>query len=111
MECTQPHVVVFETFNLYPGASKSLVWNSFYPCEVIGVIKCECMLQRYEMVGQAPGVKKFSGGLDTTWLEFEKHWKGLEDITEHTKDAYLHLKYYMHRQNAAAIRAKARGKK
>ena len=39
IERLAPDIVVFETFNLYPGSAKSLTWSSFYPCEVIGIIK------------------------------------------------------------------------
>ena len=36
-----PTHIVYETFNLYPGMARNgtMNWNSFYPCEVIGVIK------------------------------------------------------------------------
>lgn len=78
--------VIYETFHLYPSMSASMAWNSFYPCEVIGVIKF--LFGQYEIIGQAPSVKKYSGGLDDIY-------KQLTGVTEHTKDAYLHLKYYL----------------
>lgn len=84
-------VVVYETFNMYPGAAKHLVWNDFYPCQVIGVIQLACMHAGITPVKQAPSVKRFSGGLDERWKQFIKK---NPDKTEHTKDAYLHLKYY-----------------
>lgn len=86
----EPDVVVFERFNLYPGMAKSLSWNSFYPCEVIGVIKYLCMTWSIRQVQQAPGIKKYSGGLDEDWIELRKRCT----CTEHTKDAFLHLKYF-----------------
>lgn len=87
-----PDTVVFETFNLYPGSARSLTWSSFYPCEVIGIIKYVCIEKCIELVPQSPSVKGYSGGLDDLW----KSWKRdkLEGVTEHTKDAYLHFKYY-----------------
>lgn len=85
-----PQVVVYESFKLYPGKAKSLSWNSFYPVEVIGVIKYICLDKNIEMVEQAPHVKKFAGGFDTAWESFKANVR----VTEHTKDAYLHLRYY-----------------
>ena len=86
-----PTEVVFERFNLYPGMAKTLSWNSFYPCEVIGVIRAWCMLNSVPYVEQAPSIKKYSGGLDEAW----KLLRNTSVVTEHTKDAYLHLKYYL----------------
>ena len=86
-----PDIVVFERFNLYPQMAKSLAWNSFYPCEVIGVIRYLCDWYRIPIVEQAPSVKKYFGG-------FQQDWEQLKDLssngTEHTKDAYQHLKYF-----------------
>lgn len=87
-----PNVVVIERFNLYPGMAKSLAWNSFYPCEVIGVIKYECMLLGIPCVEQAPGVKKYFGGFQDDWTQV-KQTPGFH-LTEHVKDAYMHLKYF-----------------
>lgn len=86
-----PTQVVFERFNLYPGMAKTLSWNSFYPCEVIGVIRYMCMSRNIPYVEQAPSIKKYSGGLDDTW----KVLRSNNEVTEHTKDAFLHLKYYL----------------
>lgn len=97
----QPEIVVFETFNLYPGMSKHLAWNSFYPVEVIGQIKLLCKMRGItKVVGQAPSIKKFAGQPTRDEVadlrERCKHsnsalW-GL--FTEHTKDAWLHLLYF-----------------
>ena len=94
----RPDVVILETFHLYPGKAKSLSWNSFYPCEVIGVIKLWVQFQRIqgvkvEEVKQAPPVKKYAGGLQEDWVHFQKFDLN-EPVTEHVKDAYLHLKYW-----------------
>ena len=87
----QPEVVIIERFNLYPGMAKSLAWNSFYPCEVIGVIKCYCMQKGIEIVEQAPSIKKYAGELKEDWVQLKREVR----TTEHTKDAYQHLKYYL----------------
>lgn len=86
-----PDLVVFERFNLYPQKAKSLAWNSFYPCEVIGVIRYLCDAKEIPYVEQAPSIKKYAGGLDATWYRLITECKA----TEHTKDAYLHLKYFV----------------
>lgn len=85
-----PDVVVIERFNLYPGKAKSMSWNSFYPVEVIGVIKYLCEKESIWLVEQAPSVKKYAGGFDMDWEKFKVNIK----VTEHVKDAYLHLRYY-----------------
>lgn len=91
IQILRPDIVVFERFNLYPQMAKSLAWNSFYPCEVIGVIRYLCDKYHIPVVEQAPSVKKYFGG-------FQKDWDQLkalsQDVTEHTKDAYQHLKYF-----------------
>ena len=94
----RPDIVILETFNLYPGKAKSLAWNSFYPCEVIGVIKLWVMLQQIQgfevlQVEQAPSVKKYAGGLREDWQYFQ-HNMLKEKVTEHVKDAYMHIKYW-----------------
>lgn len=86
-----PTQVVFERFNLYPGMAKTLSWNSFYPCEVIGVIRYLCQSRNIPYVEQAPSIKKYSGGLDDSWTRLRMRCY----TTEHTKDAFLHLKYYL----------------
>lgn len=86
-----PDIVVFERFNLYPQMAKSLAWNSFYPCEVIGVIRYLCDRYRIPVVEQAPSVKKYFGGFQQDWDQLKELSQG---VTEHTKDAYMHLKYF-----------------
>lgn len=86
-----PDIVVIERFNLYPGMAKSLAWNSFYPCEVIGVVRYLCQLNGIMLVEQAPSVKKYAGDFKEDWLQLKQRVK----VTEHTKDAYQHLKYFL----------------
>ena len=87
-----PDIIVFERFNLYPGMAKSLAWNTFYACEVIGVIKFGAMVHQTPYVEQAPSVKKYAGNLPSNW---KKDIQARQPITEHTKDAYKHLLYYL----------------
>ena len=96
LEIYYPDIVVFERFNLYPGMAKTLSWNSFYPCEVIGVIRWWCMAHDVPMYEQAPSIKKFSGGLQSDWKTLKSMSANLstQGVTEHTKDAYLHWKYF-----------------
>ena len=91
-----PDIVVFERFNLYPGMAKTLSWNSFYPCEVIGVIRYLCNKLNIAVYEQAPSIKKFSGGLQADWtmLKNSSALLSAQGVTEHTKDAYLHWKYF-----------------
>lgn len=95
----QPDIVVLERFNLYPQMAKSLSWNSFYPCETIGVIKVVCMEMAIPIVEQAPSIKKYFGGFQSDWetigylpSQLEPFSKG---VTEHTKDAYMHYRYFV----------------
>lgn len=92
IKAIRPHIVVIERFNLYPQMAKSLAWNSFYPCEVIGVIKYVCAELGIPIVEQAPSVKKYFGGFKDDW-EQVKQTPGFK-LTEHVKDAYQHLKYF-----------------
>ncbi len=85
-----PDLVIFERFNLYPGMAQSLSWNTFYPCEVIGVIRYLCVRESIPYIEQAPSDKKYSGGLDARWADLKSRCT----CTEHTKDAYLHLRFY-----------------
>lgn len=86
-----PEIVVFESFRLYPQKAQSLAWNSFYPCEVIGVIKYLCMVDDVPTVEQAPSVKKYFGGFQQDWDRLKE---SSVNITEHTKDAYQLLRYF-----------------
>lgn len=93
----KPDIIVFETFHLYPGAAKHLIYNDFYPCQVIGVIKLAALNYGVQyLVEQAPSIKKYSGGIDNRFKDMMRRIKvsNGEDLTEHIKDAYLHLKYF-----------------
>lgn len=94
IEKLKPDIVVFERFNLYPQKAQSLAWNSFYPCEVIGVIRFLCERYQIAYVEQAPGIKKFFGGFQSDW-SYLKINSVNDNITEHTKDAYQHYRYFL----------------
>ena len=98
----RPHVVVLESFHLYPGKAKSLSWNSFYPVEVIGVIKYVCDTNCIFWMEQAPSVKKYFGGYQSDWVILQQK---LDRLTEHVKDAYQHLKYF-ERNNEKKLKQK-----
>lgn len=89
---TCPDIIVMERFNLYPQMAKSLAWNSFYPCEVIGVIRYLAMDNNIILVEQAPSIKKYAGGFVDDWYKLKEV---SERVTEHTKDAYLHYRYFL----------------
>lgn len=93
IDVLQPDICVFERFNLYPQMAKSLAWNSFYPCEVIGVIRYLCTQKNIPIVEQAPSIKKYFGGFQDDWTRL-KEICDPKEVTEHTKDAYQHLKYF-----------------
>ena len=91
-----PDIIIYETFQMYPGKAQKLIWNSFYPVEVIGVIKLWAMTHpNCVLVGLQPSVKKFA--LANSELEL---WKtvnivdGTNKATEHTRDAVRLLRYY-----------------
>ena len=88
-----PDIIVYETFNMYPGMAHHLAWNSFYPCEVIGVIKYLSTEQHIPIIGQAPSIKQFAGGLPQVYKDAIR--AGKFQSTEHSKDATLHLAYYL----------------
>lgn len=89
-----PDVVVYEKFALYPGAAKAMSWNTFIPCEMIGVIKFLSWENKLEIITEQPaGLRKFISA-----SELDKAWHSLVDArdskTKHTRDALMHLLYY-----------------
>lgn len=96
LEALNPTTIVYETFQMYPGKAQKLIWNSFYPVEVIGVIKLWAMNHpECKLVGLQPSVKKFA--LANSEQEL---WKtvnivdGTDKATEHMRDAVRLLRYY-----------------
>lgn len=95
LEDFQPDIVVFETFQMYPGKAQKLIWNTFYPCEVIGVIKLWAMQRgnKCKLVGLQPSVKKYALGNSEQEL-----WKTVDRFgqpaTEHLRDAVRLLRYF-----------------
>ena len=92
MNNLQPDILIYETFQMYPSKAQKLIWNTFYPCEVIGVIKLWAQLHpQVKLVGLQPSVKKFA--LSNSELDLWRSVKGTP-ITEHTRDAVRLLRYY-----------------
>ena len=88
---SSPSLVIYETFHMYPGKAASLAWNSFYPCEVIGVIKYICSTQNIVTCPLAPSTKKYAGGFKhPAWENF----RSTHEYTEHTKDTWLLFQYW-----------------
>lgn len=87
-------LVVYESFKLYPGLAKSLSWNSFYPVEVIGMIKLLTHMRGLKCIEQAPSVKKYAGPIPLGDIENVKQHVIANTYTEHTKDALIHLAYF-----------------
>jgi hypothetical protein len=85
----KPDVIVYETFKLYPGLAKSMSWNTFYPCEVIGVIRYLALLLNIPIVNQDASLKKYANVTEKDYSHIDtREW------TVHTRDAFTHLKYY-----------------
>ena len=114
----QPDMVVIESFNLYPGMAQHMAWNSFYPVEVIGAVHYLCHKYGIPYVMQKPSVKKYAGKLKPELVEaikehsslVVKFMPGAEPFMEHTKDAILHLQYYLRNPSKVTITPKAFGK-
>ena len=95
LEDFKPDILVYETFQMYRGKAQKLIWNTFYPCEVIGVIKLWAMQnsRSCKLVGLQPSVKKYA--LSNSELEL---WKTVDRFgqpaTEHLRDAVRLLRYF-----------------
>lgn len=93
MDNLRPEILIYETFQMYPGKAQKLIWSTFYPCEVIGVIKLFAMCAECKLVGIQPAMKKYA--LGTSELEL---WKTVNTLgqppSEHLRDAVRLLRYY-----------------
>lgn len=93
----KPHKIVYETFQLYPSRATKMHWNSFYPCEVIGIIKFCAAICGATLIGLQPSVKKYAA--TPKWKE---HLVDTEyPITEHMRDAWRLYDYYIHNKGGA----------
>lgn len=88
----KPAIIVYETFQLYPSRAAKMNWNSFYPCEVIGIIKFCAALYSAMLVGLPPSSKKFAAA--PKWLEYGVTTE--KPITEHMRDAWRLYDYWLH---------------
>lgn len=91
----KPTEIVYEKFALRASAAQKLVGNKFITCEVIGVIKLYCQLNKYvHLVGLDPYVKEYCGFSSNPK---DPHYQDIEmlgnKITEHVRDAYRLYNY------------------
>lgn len=84
----QPDVVVYETFQLYAWKAQSLSWNTFVPCEAIGVIKFIAEELQIPCVGQGPAERKWF--TDDRLKTFN-----MVPPSKHAKDAIRHALYFL----------------
>lgn len=91
IDTLKPNTIVYETFQLYPSRAQKMSWNSFYPCEVIGIIKVLAVKQNCRLVGLQPSVKKYATA--PTWENVQLVDNG--KVTEHMRDAWRLFDYYI----------------
>jgi len=84
----QPDVIVFETFQLYAWKAQSLSWNTFLPCEVIGVIKFIAEELDIPCIGQGPAQRVF-------FTDDRLKACGITSPSKHAKDAIRHGMYFL----------------
>lgn len=79
--------IVYEGFHLFGTHKNAMVGNSFYTCEIIGVIKLFAGQRSCSIIEQMPGDKKYAG----------KRVGYISDGFEHSKDAWDHMQFYRRR--------------
>jgi len=82
-------IVVVEEFRLYPWTAKAHVWSNMPVCKLIGKIEYICEENNIRIIYQPASIKK---------LPFVKKIIkecGLKFKSQHEKDAYMHLVYYL----------------
>ena len=92
LELVQPDIVVYETFQLYPNKAQHMQWNSFFPCEIIGVVKLWAAIRGVKLCGLQPSVKKFAGVGPRDWMTIATD-EG-EKLTEHVRDTLRLFTYW-----------------
>ena len=94
MNDLEPDVIIYEEFALRQSAAQHLVGNKFITCEVIGVIKLYCQLNRIPLIKLTPSNKEYCGFSDSARdPAFKVINCGPQKITEHVRDAYRLLRY------------------
>lgn len=83
--------IIYEGFHLFGTHKNTLVGDSFYTCEIIGVIKLFAEMYELELVHQMPSDKKYAGKLEDDYKLCKT------DSTQHSKDAWLHYQFYKRR--------------
>jgi len=101
---TKPDVVVFEDYKIYPTKALDQSWSQVYPVQVIGVIKLVSILQGIPYVIQPTNIKKpiFTALKTQRGIDAYEYWtketlnpKVLRGKSQHIKDSYVHLIYYL----------------
>jgi len=95
---TQPNIIIYEEFKLYPHKARALIGNTFYTCEIIGLIKLYAdIAKETKLFKQGASGRKYVHATtqDPNWLLA----KELSDCptTNHTFDAYQHFCMFMHK--------------
>lgn len=98
-----PDILLFEEFKLYSTHAKTLLHNTFYTCEIIGLLKLYAEMRTPEtmsLVNYPASNKKYSGSSkpDELWqtLLQQDHLRTGQGnrVTGHTYDAYQHYAYW-----------------
>jgi len=89
---TNYDAIIIEEFRLYPWTAKSLIWSDMPVCKLIGKIEYICEKNGIKVVFQKASIKR---------LPFvKKELKGKKFKTQHERDAYMHLVYYLKSKEA-----------
>lgn len=87
----QSCTIVYEGFHLFGSHKNVMVGNSFYTCEIIGVIKLFAEWYVIDIKEQMPSDKKYAGKLEEDYKKYKT------DSTQHSKDAWLHYQFFKRR--------------
>lgn len=98
-------LIVCEKWLLYPDAARSMIWNEFETCQLIGKIKYLCQRTGVVYVGQLASQGKSL--YKTEWFrkmplaqKKAMPWYGVKSVTggkkeDHAKDSWAHGRYYI----------------
>ena len=89
--------IIYEGFHLFPTHAQTMIGNSFFTCEVIGVIKLFAALSESAILEQMPSDKKYAGKLEQEYYDIKT------DSTQHSKDAYLHYQFYKRKHKGELV--------
>lgn len=86
---SKPDVVVMEAFHLYAHEAQNQIGSDFPSCQVIGAV--EYLLYEYKMLGRLV----YQPAFNTKGVKIPKDHEAVIGGSEHRKDAYKHLRYYI----------------